>query len=373
MMNIPLVDLKSQLKSIRHDIDNAISRVLDSTQFIGGDDKTRFEADFAQFCNVKHAIGCSSGTTALHLALVACGVKPGDEVITTAHTFIATAEAIIHAGAKPVFVDIDPITYNIDSEKVKAAITNKTSAIIAVHLYGQCADMDPLLSLCKKHNLKLIEDAAQAHGATYKGKKAGSIGDAATFSFYPGKNLGAYGDAGMMTTQHDTIAELARALLDHGRTEKYKHHLVGYNYRIDNMQAAVLNVKLKHLAQWTQARQSIAAYYSEHLNNESLMLPQALHGDHARHLYVIRTSHRDALQQYLKEQGISSGIHYPIPLHLQPAFAYLNYKVGAFPETEKAAAEILSLPIYPEFSREQQNYVVSHVNSFVTNEVSQPC
>jgi dTDP-4-amino-4,6-dideoxygalactose transaminase len=358
---IPFVDLKAQYNSIKTEIDNAIQRVLDNTSFIMGDELKKFEEEFALFCNVKYAIGVANGSDALILALRACGIGEGDEVITVPHTFISTAEAISNVGGKVVFVDIDPKTYTIDVSTIEEKITKKTKAIIPVHLYGQPADMRPIMELAKKYNLKIIEDAAQAHGAEYQGKKVGSIGDVACFSFYPGKNLGAYGDAGMITTNNEEIANKLKMLRNHGRlTAKYEHEIEGYSSRLDNLQAAILRVKLKYLNKWNDLRRRNAKKYNELLSNiGGIITPyEADYAKHVYHLYVIRTEDRDKLREELKSNGVTTGIHYPIPLHLQPAYNYLGYKRGDFPVTEKASQEILSLPMFAELSDRQIEEIV---------------
>jgi len=355
-MMIPLVDLKAQYNSIKPEIDNAIQGVLDSTSFIMGEELERFEEEFALFCNTKYAIGVANGSDALILALRACDISKGDEVITVPHTFIATTEAITHVGGKIVFVDINSKTYTIDVSKIEDKITKKTRAIIPVHLYGQPADMDPIIELAKKYNLKIIEDAAQAHGAEYKDKKVGSIGDVACFSFYPGKNLGAYGDAGIITTNSEEIAKKVKLLRNHGRiTKKYEHEIEGYSSRLDNLQATILRVKLKYLNQWNGMRRKNARKYNELLSNiGGIITPcEADYAKHVYHLYVIRTEDRDQLKEDLKTNGVTTGIHYPIPLHLQPAYNYLGYKRGDFSITEECSNEILSLPMYAELSEDQ--------------------
>lgn len=366
MSKIPLIDLKAQYATIKFEIDAAIQRVIETTAFINGPDVQTFEQEFARYCGAAHAVGVASGTAALQLALQACGIQPGDEVITVAHTFCATAEAIVHVGARPVFVDIDPQTYTIDPDEVARAITPRTRAIVPVHLYGMPADMDAIRALAQQHGLVIIEDAAQAHGATYKGQSVGTLGHAACFSFYPGKNLGAYGDAGAVTTNDPALAQRVLALRDHGRAvrpdgkrAKYEHDQVGYGERLDTLQAAVLRVKLRHLPDWTARRQAIAQRYLELLADVPIGLP-FVPVDRAPvwHLFVIRVPHRAEVQAYLAAQGIETGIHYPIPLHLQKSFANLGYRAGDLPHTEAAAQEILSLPIYPELSTEQQEYVV---------------
>ncbi len=355
---LPLVDLKAQYAAIKPEIDAAIARVLQSTAFINGPDVSAFEAEFAQFCGVDHAIGVASGTAALQLALTAFEIGSGDEVITVAHTFCATAEAIVQAGARPVFVDIDPDTYTIDPAAVEAAITPRTKAIIPVHLYGMPADMATINAIARAHNLIVIEDAAQAHGAQYRGRAAGALADAGCFSFYPGKNLGAYGDGGAVTTNNPEIAQRVFALRDHGRLRqpngkpsKYEHALIGFGERLDTLQAAILRVKLRYLADWTARRQRLADYYRQALAHLPLGLPYAPPDRTAvYHLFVVRAPARDRLRNALAEQGIETGIHYPIPLHLQKAFAFLGHRAGDLPHTERAAAEILSLPLFPEMS-----------------------
>ncbi|MFB0562295.1 MAG: DegT/DnrJ/EryC1/StrS family aminotransferase [Candidatus Lokiarchaeia archaeon] len=358
-MNIQLVDLKAQYNFIKDEIQKAISDVLENTNFILGENVRRFEEEFARFCGVKYAIGTSSGTSAIHLALITSGIRQGNEVITVPNTFIATTEAITHSGAKPVFVDINERNYNIDVEKIEKAITKKTKAIIPVHLYGQPADMDPINKLARKYDLKVIEDSAQAHGAVYKGKRTGTLGDVACFSFFPGKNLGAYGDAGMVVTNNKEIADKVRLLRNHGRKEKYHHIIEGYNYRLDELQAAILRVKLRHLEDWTNKRRENAKIYNQLLKNvNGIILPQEMdYAKHVYHLYVIRTKKRATLQKRLKEKGIATGIHYPVPLHLQKAYKYLGYKKGDFPITEKCTQEILSLPMFSEVTGEQMEEV----------------
>ncbi|MBI5300782.1 MAG: DegT/DnrJ/EryC1/StrS family aminotransferase [Chloroflexi bacterium] len=366
-MTIPLVDLKAQYAAIKPEIDAAMQRVVNNTSFILGKEVAQFEKDFTAFCRVEHCIGMDSGTAALHLALLLCDVKPGDEVITTTHTFIATAEVISLVGAKPVFVDIDPRTYNLDVNALERAITPRTRALIPVHLYGQPAEMDAILEIAHQHNLRVIEDAAQAHGAEYRGKRAGTMGDVACFSFYPGKNLGAYGDAGALVTNDAELAARARMLRDHGRRSKYEHLIVGYGYRLDALQAAILGAKLPHLDAWNARRRDIADRYTELFSNTDIIAPFApKHITPVYHIYCVRApaGNRDGLQQHLKTRGIETGIHYPIPLHLQPVYADLGYKTGDFPHAEKAAREILSLPMYPELTDAQIEEIVNAVKEF---------
>jgi dTDP-4-amino-4,6-dideoxygalactose transaminase len=333
--------------------------VLASCQFTLGSEVAAFEEEFAAYSGAKIGIGVNTGTSALHLALLAAGVGPGDEVITVPFTFVATVAAIHYTGATPVFVDVDPKTFTMDPAGLEAAITKKTKAIIPVHLYGQVADMDPILAIAKKHGLIVIEDACQAHGAEYKGRRAGSIGDMGAFSFYPGKNLGAYGEGGMVTTSNPEFARSIRMLRDWGSEKKYHHILKGYNYRLEGIQGAVLRVKLRHLEKWTEARRAAAAYYDKALAGSGIETPFA-RGDsrHVYHVYAVRTSERVKWQEFLTARAIQSGIHYPIPVHLQEAYASPRYKAGDFPHSEKAAAEVLSLPMFPELTGAMQKQVV---------------
>jgi len=365
--SVPLVDLTVQYESIRPEIDAAIQSVIARTAFIMGPDVREFEKHFAEHCTSAHAVGVASGTAALELTLRACNIGAGDEVITSAHTFIATAEAISAVGAHPVFVEIDPRTYNIDPDAVAAAITPATRAIMPVHIYGQPADMERIMAIAERHNLAVIEDAAQAHGASWSGQRVGAIGHAACFSFYPGKNLGAYGDAGAVTTNDARIAELVGLLRNHGRHSKYLHDIKGYGERIDTLQAAILLVKLRYLTKWTTDRQRIAARYDELLADleGEIVLPYVHPAAEAVwHLYVIRTPRRDALLEHLNRRGIGAGIHYPTPLHLQPAYADLGYACGDLPITEAVADTCLSLPIFPEMTDAQQAHVVTEIRSF---------
>jgi len=364
-MQIPLVDLKAQYLNIKEEIDNAIHGVLDNTTFILGKQVEGFEKKFANLCNVKHCIGVNNGTSALRLALLALGIKPNDEVITTPFTFIATAEAISHIGAKPVFVDIDEKTYCIDSEKIKEKITSKTKAIIPVHLFGQSADMSPILEIAKKQNLKVIEDAAQAHNALYKNKKVGSLGDIGCFSFYPGKNLGAYGEAGAVCTNDADIAKKLILLRQHGELVRYYHDTIGDNCRMEGLQGAVLGVKIKYIEEWTEKRRKNAGFYNELMEKFDAVLPyEADYGKHVYHIYGIRVKNRDALRDFLGKKGIATGIHYPIPLHLQKAYSFMGIKKGSFPVSEKVADEILSLPMYPELSEEQIGHITDSIKEF---------
>jgi len=366
---VPFVDLKAQYRIIHKEISPKVDDLLTSGSYILGAPLLEFEEAYARYCGVSHAIGVANGTDALILALKALNIHPGDEVITAANTFVATAEAIVHAGARPLLVDIDPQTYTIDVTRIAARITNKTKAIIPVHLYGQPADMDPIMEIANRHGLYVIEDAAQAHGAIYKGRKTGSIGHAACFSFYPTKNLGACGDAGSVVTNDEQIALTLRKLRDHGSTEKYQHDLIGYNSRLDTLQASVLLLKLKYLDDWNRARMEHARLYDELLSKISGIVTPNFPGDnsHVYHLYVIRVqkNSRDRLLKYLKGRGIVTGIHYPQPIHLTRAFAFLEYGVTDFPIAESYAQEILSLPMYPELSREQLHYVAHEIEWFM--------
>ncbi|MFO7633370.1 MAG: DegT/DnrJ/EryC1/StrS family aminotransferase [Caldilinea sp.] len=365
--SVPLVDLSVQYETIRSEIDAAIQSVITRSAFIMGPDVREFEKHFAEYCTANSAIGVASGTAALELTLRAYNVGAGDEVITSAHTFIATAEAISAVGASPVFVEIDPFTYNLDPDAVVAAVTPATRAIMPVHIYGQPADMDRIMAIAETHDLIVIEDAAQAHGARWNGRRVGAIGHAGCFSFYPGKNLGAYGDAGAVTTNDTGVAELVGLLRNHGRHSKYLHDIKGFGERIDTLQAAILLVKLHHLEAWTAARQRLAARYHELLADLAgeLVLP-FVHSaaEPVWHLYVIRTKQRDALLDHLNRNGIGAGIHYPTPLHLQPAYADLGYGRGDLPITEQVADTCLSLPIFPEMTGAQQESVVTTIRAF---------
>ncbi len=361
-MTIPLNDLKAEYASIQPEMDAAIQRVISNTSFILGKEVAEFEKNFAAFCQASHCVGVDSGTAALHLALLILGIQPGDEVVTTTHTFIATAEVISVIGARPVFVDIDPRTYNLDPQQLERAITPRTRAIIPVHLYGQPAEMDAILDIARRHNLPVIEDAAQAHGAEYRGRRAGTMGDIACFSFYPGKNLGAYGDGGALVTNNAEYAARAKMLRDHGRTDKYAHQIVGYGYRLDALQAAILGAKLPHLDAWNARRREVAARYDQLLKDADVVTPYVPPDiSPVFHVYCIRHKNRDALRAHLKECGVDTGIHYPIPLHLQPVYQSLGYKAGDFPNAEKAANEILSLPIYPAMTEAQIHQIVDAI------------
>lgn len=354
MTRVPLVDLQAQYASIKPEIDAAVARVLRNANFILGKEVADFEQAFAKYIGVNDAVGVASGTAALHLSLLACGVGSGDEVITSAHTFIATAEAISQTGARPVFVDIDPRTYTLDPNCVEAAITPRTRALIPVHLYGQSADMASLLDIAQRKNLWLIEDAAQAHGAEYQGRRCGSMGHLGCFSFYPGKNLGAYGDAGAVTGNDALLLAKVRKLRDHGRITKYEHDEIGFGERLDALQAAILFAKLPHLEDWIAARRAHAKTYNQLLIGCDVETPYEFNeGRHVYHQYVIQTSRRDVLMAYLKEHGIEVGVHYPVPLHRQPAYLQQGYAEFVLPITEKAAGRVLSLPVYPELTEKQ--------------------
>ena len=369
-MNVPLLDLQAQYVSIRDELQQAVERVMSSQRFVLGDEVRKLESAIAEYCQTKHAIGCASGSDALLLAMMALDVKAGDEVITTPFSFFATAACITRLGARPVFVDIDPHTYNIDPSRVAEAITPRTKAIMPVHLYGQCASMDPLLELGRRHGIPVVEDAAQAIGATDKGRRAGSMGLIGCFSFYPTKNLGGAGDGGILTTSDDEVAARLRRLRTHGGANEYEHEEVGINSRLDELQAAVLNVKFPRLDKWSDERARKAEIYTRLLKEADLRFPLVTpevrsDGRHIFHQYVIRVpGNRDALMEHLKTHGVGSKVYYPIPLHLQKCFAYLGYKMGDFPEAEAAAEETVALPAYTELSEEQQVYVVDVIKRF---------
>jgi dTDP-4-amino-4,6-dideoxygalactose transaminase len=355
---IPFIDLKAQYVAIKTEVDVAIQDVLNGCQFILGTEVGAFEQEFAAYCGVAHGIGVNSGTSALHLALLAAGIGSNDEVITVPFTFVASVAAIHYTGAKPVFVDIDPVTYAMDVDAVEAAITPRTKAIVPVHLYGQPADMDPILEVANRYGLVVIEDAAQAHGAEYKGRRAGSLGDLGCFSFYPGKNLGAYGEGGIVVTSNPEFARKIRMLRDWGGEKKYQHVLKGYNMRLESLQAAVLRVKLRHLEAWTEGRRVAAARYDTLLAGSGIPTPAVLANvRHVYHIYAIRSTVREKWQADLQARGIATSIHYPTPVHLLPAYADLGYKAGAFPHSEEAANEVLSLPMYPELTAAMQEQV----------------
>jgi dTDP-4-amino-4,6-dideoxygalactose transaminase len=369
--NVQLVDLYAQFEPLKDEIFTAWDSALKGMRLFLGPNVQAFEKEFAEYCNVPHAIGVSDGTTGVHLALRGAGIRPGDEVITVSHTFIATTEAILLSGAKPVFVDINADTCLMDVSQIEAKITPKTKAILPVHLYGQCVDMDPLLEIARRHNLVVIEDACQAHGATYKGRKAGSMGDAAGFSFYFTKNMGAYGEAGMVTTRHPELARRVKMIRDHGSEKRYYHEMLGWNGRLDELQAAVLRIKLKHLETWNEQRRVNAAYYQQGLQETGIIAPvEASDNQHVYHLYVIRTPERDALREFLSGKGIGTGIHYPVPVHLQEYCANMSDGIGSLPVTEGITPEILSLPMYAELTTEQMDWVLKNVKLFMQEHVT---
>ena len=370
---IPLVDLKAQHRSIKAELDAAIGSVLESGRFILGPEVQAFEREFGDYCGTRHAVGVNSGTSALHLALLAAGVGPGDEVIAPAFTFVATVAAVEYTGARAILVDVDPLTLTMDPARLEAAITTKTRALIPVHLYGQPADMDPILSIARAHGLVLVEDAAQAHGAEYRGRRVGSIGDMACFSFYPGKNLGAAGDGGALTTSNDEYAQAVRVLRDWGAPEKYLHVVKGFNFRLDEIQAAILRVKLRRLEAWTELRRRHARTYSTLLAGAAVARPVAARDvRHVYHIYAVRTHARDRVRSELHAAGVQAAIHYPIPVHLQPAYANLGYTRGDFPVAERAADEVLSLPMYPELTSRQIERVAGAVASSARSPVGIP-
>ena len=356
-MNVPFLDLKSQYLSIKNEIHEALDGVLEKTAFAGGPFVAQFEKEFAAFCGTGQAVGVGNGTDALWMALLALGVGPGDEVITVPDTFIATAEAISYCGATPVFVDVDEKSYNMDPNLFEAAITPKTKAVIPVHLFGQMSDMDPIMEIARKHNLFVLEDASQAHGARYKGKPAGSIADAGCFSFYPGKNLGAYGEAGAVVTNDTGLADRMRMYRDHGSPKKYYHKVLGWNARMDGFQGAVLSVKLKYLPQWNESRRKNAAIYNQLFAGfGSVVTPIEMdYGKHVYHVYALRVKNRDGLISALAEKGIGTNIHYPVPVHLQDAYSFLGLKKGSFPVAEQCAAEFVSLPMFAELTGSRSN------------------
>jgi dTDP-4-amino-4,6-dideoxygalactose transaminase len=377
-MRVPFLDLKVQFKAIEHEVLPMVKEAMENAAFIGGPQVSGFETEFAAFCDSKYCIGVNSGTDALRFALLAASIGPGDEVITVPNTFIATTEAISQVGAKPVFVDIDPKTYNIDPNKLEGYLSKRLKgnasglqplpkAVIPVHLYGQPADMDPILELARGKNLVVIEDACQAHGALYKGKKAGSLGMAGCFSFYPGKNLGAYGEGGAVVTLSEDMANKIRMIRDHGQAKKYLHDMEGYNGRLDAIQAGVLRIKLRKLESWNESRRRNAEYYDELLSKiPGVTIPaQPNYAVSVYHLYVILVDSREGLQKYLGEKGIGTGLHYPLPLHAQKAYTHLGHKEGDFPVAERVAKRLLSLPMYPELTREQIEYVADCVQQFM--------
>jgi dTDP-4-amino-4,6-dideoxygalactose transaminase len=361
-VTVPFVDLKAQYRSIKPEVDAAIQHILENTQFVLGAEVAALEKEFATYSGAAHGIGVNNGTSALHLAMLAAGIGAGDEVITTPFTFVASVAAIWYTGAKTVFCDIDPTTYLIDASKIEALITPKTKAILPVHLYGQPCDMDAIMGVAKKHNLAVIEDACQAHGAEYKGKRVGGIGDLAAFSFYPGKNLGAYGEGGMVTTNNAEYARKIRMLRDWGAEKKYMHEIKGYNMRLEGMQGAILRVKLKYLEQWTEARRAAAKRYDELFAGTNVVTPNWSNDvRHVYHIYSTRTPNRQRWMDALNAKGIQTGIHYPIAIHMLPAYSDLGYKQGDLPQAERAAAEQLSLPMFAEITSEQQAEVAAAV------------
>lgn len=368
-MQVPQFSLASQTAQIEEELDEVIKQVINKGSFILGENVRRFEAEVADYLGVKHAIGVGNGSDAIYLALLACGIGPGDEVVTTPFTFFATAGSIVRAGAVPVFVDIDPKTFNIDASQIEKKITENTRAIIPVHLYGQAADMEPVMDVANRHKLKVIEDTAQAMGSTYNGQMTCSFGDAGCLSFFPTKNLGCFGDGGMVVTKDQDVAENMRMLRVHGSREKYYHEVVGINSRLDELQAAVLLVKMKYLNEWITARNNIAGRYIQLLKQNGLgdvvKEPYAIkEGFHTYNQYTVRVPFRDELQAHMKECGIGTAIYYPLPLHLQPSFSKLGYKPGDFPESERACDEVISLPVFPEITPEQQVYVTDTIKTF---------
>lgn len=369
-MKVPFLDLKANYLSIKSEIDNAIIQVIENTAFASGPFVKEFEDNFAKFAGAKHCVAVNSGTSALHLAMIAMGIGSGDEVILPAHTFVSTAWAVSYVGGIPVFCDINPITYTLDPDKIESLITNKTKAIIPVHLYGQAADINSIKEIAAKYNLKIIEDAAQAQGTQYLHKPAGSLADIACFSFYPGKNLGAFGEGGAITTDDDDIADRLRRLRDHGQPKKYYHNEISYNYRMDGIQGAVLNVKLQHLNKWNDSRRRIAHKYTENFAKIEGITPpfEPDYSHHIYHLYELMLeskAKRDELLEFLKNKEIFAGLHYPVPLHLQEAYASLGYKAGDFPNTEIAANQLISLPIFPELNDDQSDFVIQSVKDFL--------
>ncbi|HVF42953.1 MAG TPA: DegT/DnrJ/EryC1/StrS family aminotransferase [Pyrinomonadaceae bacterium] len=368
-MSVPFVDLQAQYRSIKSEVDAAIRRVLDTSAFILGREVEAFERAFAEYVGAEFCVGVSNGTAAIQLALTACGVGAGDEVIVPANTFFATAEAVSTAGATPVFVDCDADSCNIDASKIEAAITERTRAVVPVHLYGQPADLDAVFRLAERHKLIVVEDAAQAHGARHRGRRVGPLGRAGCFSFYPGKNLGAYGEGGAVVTNDKEVARRVRLLRDHGSEQKYRHEMVGYNFRLEGIQGAVLGVKLKHLDRWNELRRHHAERYREllapHADAGLLALQRgAAYAESVNHLFVIQSDARDSLQRFLSAAGVQTGIHYPVPVHLQPAYAPLGHKEGDFPVAERQARRLLSLPMFAELTERQLKYVADAVGDY---------
>ena len=365
-MKVPLLDLKSEYAQLRDEVLAALDRVCQHSAFVLGKEVEEFEREFAANCSVKHCVALSSGTAALHLGLLALGVQPGDEVITSPNTFFATAEAITYCGALPVFVDIDPATANLDPRRIERAITPRTRAILPIHLYGRPADMDVIHEIAGPRKIRVLEDAAQAHGARYRGRRAGALAEAAAFSFYPTKNLGAYGEGGAITTNEDSIAKFARAARSHGQTSRYEHEFVGYNYRMHGFEGAVLRIKLRRLEEWTSRRREIAAEYRRVLSSARLQMPADDPRDECvYHQFVVYVKNRNAVIAKLAEREIETAVHYSRPLHLQPAYSSLCYPAGTFPHAEQACERVLSLPIFPEMTAEQVSYVANSVLEFV--------
>jgi dTDP-4-amino-4,6-dideoxygalactose transaminase len=365
VLPVPYLDLPAQMRPLRKEIDAAIARTLDNCSFCLGPDVVQFEKDFAKFCGAEHCVAFNSGTSALHVAMILLGIGRDDEVITTPCTFVATSWAISYVNATPVYVDVEDATFNLNPALVEKAITKRTKAIVPVHLYGHPVDLEPLLNICRKHNLPLVEDACQAHGAKYKGKVVGTFGEISCYSFYPGKNLGAYGEGGALVTNDAAYAARARALREHGSTQRYYHDEVGFNYRMEGIQGAVLGVKLKHLDKWTRERRRVAHRYHELLADTPLQLPiEADYAESAYHLYVVRHSRRDDLKKHLESNKVGCALHYPLSLHLQKCYANLGYKAGDFPVAEQAALECLSLPIYPEMTDAQIERVSEVIHDF---------
>jgi dTDP-4-amino-4,6-dideoxygalactose transaminase len=360
---IPFLDLKAQHRQIKREVDLAVSNVMETAQFVLGPDVAAFEERFAAYCHVKHGVALNTGTSALHLALLATGVGPGDEVITVSMTFVATTAAVLYCGAKPVFVDVDPHTWTMDPKLVEAAITPRTKAILPVHLHGLMADMDPILEIARRHKLIVIEDACQSHGAEYRGRRAGSMGDIGCFSFYPGKNLGAYGEGGAAVTDNPVLAQRMRLLRDWGQESKYNHVVPGYNYRMDGIQGAVLKVKMNYIEAWTEGRRAVAAHYDRLLSAKPYGRPAPpTHCRHVYHVYAVEVPERDRVQKTLQASGVGTGIHYPIPVHLQKAYANLGFGSGDLPVTESVARRFLSLPMYAELRPEQVAEVVQRLD-----------
>ncbi len=366
-MGVPFVDLKAQYAAIKDEVHEAMNDVIANTAFIGGPAVARFEENFAKYMEAKYCVGTSSGTSALHLAFTVLGIGAGDEVIAPANTFIATTEAITHTGAKVVFVDVVEETQLIDAARIEEAVTPRTKAIVPVHLYGQPCDMDAVWEVARRHGLKIVADASQSHGATFNGTRKSQHGHLTTFSFYPGKNLGAYGDAGAIITDDEELANKARALGNHGRTDKYFHFAEGWNYRLDALHAAVLDVKLRHIEAWSEARRRHAARYHAGFADHADIVPiqQDPRAESVFHLYVVRVPDREKLGEELRARGIASGVHYPVPLHLQPAYEYLGYQKGSFPVTEKVVPEIISLPMYAELTDKMVDEVIEAVKDIV--------